>query len=78
MNIRIPEDLSVIGFDNIPEARYRNLTTIDQHIDQLGYVGTKVLVDMIHGKTLPDEIRHIETKLVVRGTTCTLGTGGAF
>jgi DNA-binding LacI/PurR family transcriptional regulator len=46
------------------------LTTIDQHIDQLGYIGTKVLVDMIHRRPLPSEIQHIETNLVVRGTTC--------
>jgi LacI family transcriptional regulator len=72
LNIRIPEQLSVIGFDNVPEATYRNLTTIDQFIDQLGYVGTKVLVDLIQGKSLSSDVQKNETKLIVRGTTCAI------
>ena len=67
--IRIPEDLSLVGFDNIPEAAYLDLTTIDQNINEMGYVGTKMLYNLIQGKTLDQVLQKIETKLIIRGTT---------
>lgn len=73
LNISIPEQLSVIGFDNVPEATYRNLTTIDQYIDRLGYVGTKLLVDLIERKSVDSNVQKNETKLIVRGTTSAIG-----
>jgi LacI family transcriptional regulator len=69
LGIRIPEDLSLVGFDNIPEAAYLDLTTIDQNINQMGYIGTKMLIDLIQGKTLDKALQKIETKLIIRGTT---------
>jgi LacI family transcriptional regulator len=69
LGIRIPEDLSLIGFDNIPEAAYLDLTTIDQNINEMGYVGTKMLFDLIQGKTLDKVLRKVDTKLIVRGST---------
>ena len=41
--IRIPDDLSVIGFDNIAESKYMGLTTVDQFISEMGYVATHML-----------------------------------
>jgi LacI family transcriptional regulator len=70
--IRIPEDLSLVGFDNIPEAAYHNLTTIDQFVDQLGYVGTVMLVKLIKGIPLDCELETINTKLVIRGSSKSL------
>ncbi len=66
--LRIPEDLSVVGFDNIPEAAYINpsLTTIDQFIDCMGSVATEMLIDLIQGKALDSEQHKIATQLVVR------------
>jgi LacI family transcriptional regulator len=66
--IRIPENLSLVGFDNVPESIYYDLTTVDQFIEQMGYIGTELLVDLIQGKDLEDEIEKIETELVIRGT----------
>lgn len=51
---RVPEDISVIGFDDIPLASYveGGLTTIRQSFYDMGVQGTKVLYDMIkNGKT---------------------------
>jgi len=70
--IRIPEDLSLVGFDNIPEAAYHDLTTIDQFVDQLGYVGTVMLVKLIKGIPLDNELETINTKLVIRGSSKSL------
>ena len=53
----MPEDLSVIGFDNIPEAAYCHpaLTTVDQFIDKMGYVATEMLIDLIKGEPLDSD-----------------------
>jgi LacI family transcriptional regulator len=65
---RVPEDVSVIGFDNIPEAAYCHpaLTTIDQFIDKMGYVATEMLVALIQGKALEGDGYKMPTQLVVR------------
>ena len=49
MGLRIPEDISLVGFDNIPESKYLGLTTVDQFISEMGYMGTQLLIKMING-----------------------------
>jgi LacI family transcriptional regulator len=36
MGLRVPDDCSVVGFDNIPEAKYLGLTTVDQFLAEMG------------------------------------------
>jgi LacI family transcriptional regulator len=64
--LRVPDDLSVVGFDNIPEADHSGLTTVDQSIDRMGYVATEMLVSLIQGKPLESNLRKIPTRLIVR------------
>ena len=64
--LRVPDDLSVVGFDNIPEADYSGLTTVDQSIDRMGYVATEMLVSLIQGKPLESNVYKIPTRLIVR------------
>jgi LacI family transcriptional regulator len=66
--ISIPDDLSVIGFDNIPEANYitPTLTTIDQTIETMGYLATKMLIDLIQGKSLEHSLQKVPTRLIIR------------
>ena len=52
--LRIPEDLSVIGFDNITESRYMGLTTVDQFISEMGFVATQMLIKLINGQPLDE------------------------
>ena len=68
MGLSIPDDLSVIGFDNIPEAGYLNLTTIDQFLGEMGYIATNMLIALINGETLPEKTRRVSTQLVLRGS----------
>jgi DNA-binding LacI/PurR family transcriptional regulator len=67
-NIKIPEDLSVIGFDNIFFSRLARvpLTTIDGRIKELGTVAFNKLIQRIEGSV--DEIEQIvlQPSLVVR------------
>ncbi|KGM14407.1 LacI family DNA-binding transcriptional regulator [Cellulomonas bogoriensis] len=52
LGFRIPQDLSVIGFDNVPESTMSRppLTTIRQPLQQMGAEAMRMLIDLIDGK----------------------------
>jgi LacI family transcriptional regulator len=71
MGLSIPADLSLVGFDNIPETAYfpsGGLTTVDQSLRQTGVVATEMLLKIINGAELPESIHKMPTRLVVRGS----------
>jgi LacI family transcriptional regulator len=68
LGLRIPEDLSVIGFDNIPESKYLGLTSIDQFISEMGFIATQMLIQLIHDEPLEDQTYRMQTQLVVRNS----------
>jgi len=68
MGIRIPDDLSVVGFDNITESKYMGLTTVDQFISEMGFVATQMLIKLINGAALDDQTYRMQTKLVIRSS----------
>jgi LacI family transcriptional regulator len=74
--LRIPEDLSIVGFDNIPEAAHARpaLTTVDQYIDRMGYLATTMLISLIQGKPLATEQCTIATQLVIRDSCQAVGS----
>jgi LacI family transcriptional regulator len=67
--LRIPEDLSVVGFDNIMESSYMGLTTVDQFISEMGFMATQMLIKLINGVPLESQTYQMQTRLVVR-TSC--------
>lgn len=68
MGIRIPDQLSVVGFDNVQEAAHSDppLTTIDQNIVTLGDEATQMLMHLIRGEPLESHLRILPTRLVIR------------
>ena len=66
MGLRIPEDLSVVGFDNIMESKYMKLTTVDQFIYEMGFVATQMLIKLINGEELDSQTYKMQTRLVIR------------
>ena len=68
--VRIPDDLSVIGFDNAPMATMvePNLTTVVQPFDEMSRHAAKSLIALIDGCSVTDSQR-FETSLVVRKST---------
>jgi LacI family transcriptional regulator len=68
MGLRIPEDLSVIGFDNIMESKYMRLTTVDQFISEMGFVATQMLIKLINGEALETQTYQMQTELVTRSS----------
>jgi LacI family transcriptional regulator len=71
LGLRVPEDLSVVGFDNIPESALctPQLTTVNQPIRTMGERAVEMLIRLIRGE--PVELTHLTlaTELVVRGST---------
>ena len=68
LGLNIPADLSVIGFDNIPEASYVDLTTVDQFIAEMAYIATNTLFALIDGKPPAEWVVKMPTHLVIRGS----------
>jgi LacI family transcriptional regulator len=66
--LRIPEDLSVIGFDNIPESKYLGLTTMDQYISEMGFVATQMLIKLINNEPVEEQTHRMQTRLVIRNS----------
>jgi LacI family transcriptional regulator len=68
MGIPIPDELSVVGFDNIPQAMNTDppLTTVDQSIEEMGYIATKMLIQIVQGEPLEREIHKVQTQLIIR------------
>jgi DNA-binding LacI/PurR family transcriptional regulator len=65
--IRIPQDVSLAGFDNSPFAHILTppLTTINAHIQQAGYVAAQQLVRLLQSGQA-DPITLLPTELVIR------------
>jgi LacI family transcriptional regulator len=68
LGVRIPEELSVVGFDNIPEAAGIDppLTTVDQSIEGMGTLAAEVILKLIAGRPLEMLVHKVPTHLVVR------------
>jgi len=66
--LHVPDDISVVGFDNVPEVAYAHprLTTVDQSIDKMGYIATEMLISLIEGDALESDLYKVPTQLIVR------------
>jgi LacI family transcriptional regulator len=70
-NIRVPEDVSIVGFDDIQGAAYHNpsLTTIRQPLHNMGTTAARVLLQRLRGlKDYPEQIA-IVPELIIREST---------
>lgn len=71
LGLRVPDDLSVIGFDDVPEATRRALplTTIQQPMRRLGAVAADMVFTLLSGQEIDEMHVILPTRLVVRATT---------
>jgi LacI family transcriptional regulator len=65
---RIPDDISIIGFDDIPQASFvfPKLTTVRQPLEQMGQVAVKMLLEQIEDQSNTPQRVALATQLVIR------------
>jgi LacI family repressor for deo operon, udp, cdd, tsx, nupC, and nupG len=75
--LRVPEDVSVVGFDDIRFARYTSppLTTVAQPKNALGREAMTMLIELLNDPEVPPRKRVLSADLVVRGSTAPRGSG---
>src|SRR5690606_34270354 len=69
--IRVPDDVSVVGFDDLPESAHfvPALTTIRQDFTVLGRLAIEYLISMIETPETPVHQRVLLPKLILRDST---------
>ena len=70
----VPDDLSVVGFDDVPEASWHvpGLTTVAQPLRSIGALALKTMLELLAGRDLDEPHLRLPTHLVVRGSTAAL------
>jgi len=68
--LRIPEDLSIVGFDDIPQAKsfHPALTTVHQPLEAMGRVATQMLFGYLADPSRAEERIELPTQLVIRNS----------
>ncbi len=66
--VRVPEEVSVVGFDDMDEAAHfwPPLTTVHQFFEDAGSLAVSLIIDEIQGRVLAPGVRKVGTELVVR------------
>jgi LacI family transcriptional regulator len=74
LGLRIPEDISIVGFDDIPESAYflPALTTVHQDFEALGEQSVELLVALIKNPETPIHQRVLYPELIIRNSTASV------
>lgn len=75
--LRVPDDISIVSFDDIPEAAHfvPGLTTVRQDFQLLGKMAIEYVVSIIESLDTPVHQRVLQPKLIVRESTRPLNEG---
>jgi DNA-binding LacI/PurR family transcriptional regulator len=68
LGLRVPEDLTVIGYDDVPEAARVGLSSVNQPHIEKGQIAAELLLARLRGETVVSPAR-LETKLILRSTS---------
>jgi len=69
LGLHVPDDLSVIGYDDIEVSEYLGLTTIRQRLYESGQRGVELLLKIIDDPKVEPVCEILPTELIVRKTT---------
>jgi len=70
--LRVPEDISVVGFDDIQSAAFQNpsLTTIRQPLYEMGRIAARTVLERVRGQAVATGMLAVLPELVIRESTC--------
>jgi LacI family transcriptional regulator len=73
--LRVPEDLSVVGFDDLPQACWTSppLTTVRQPLSEMGMLAVRTVLRLLNGEHLESAKVELATEVVVRDSTAPPG-----
>lgn len=69
LDLRIPEDLAIVGFDDLEMAAMMGLTTISQSLDEMGELAAELLLNRLNSPEKPIQNITVQLHLVERETT---------
>ena len=77
LGLRVPDDLSVAGFDDLPVAAWPSygLTTIRQPVEEMARLALDLLIERIDDARATPHTRLVEGRLIVRGSTRAIAGG---
>ncbi|MDP9466028.1 MAG: LacI family DNA-binding transcriptional regulator [Actinomycetota bacterium] len=69
--LRVPEDVSVVGFDDLPQACWSSppLTTVRQPLAEMGMLAVRTVLRLLNGENLESAKVELATEVVVREST---------
>ena len=73
-DVPVPEQLSVIGFDNVEAAGFTGLTTVAQPLEEIGRLGADLLLRALSGEPVPS--RRMPLEIIERGSTAPVESRG--
>jgi len=70
-DIRVPEDVSIMGFDNSPLAAlgHVTITTVSQPLAETGIIAARALIDIIEGR-IPQPFQKVLKTTLIMGSSC--------
>ena len=74
LNLRVPEDLSIIGYDDIEIAEYVGLTTMRQALFESGRRGAELMLQTLEGALQAPVMETLPTEIVIRSSTAAPAT----
>jgi LacI family transcriptional regulator len=76
LGLRVPDDLSVVGFDDLPEARWSSppLTTVRQPLSDMGSLAARTVLRLSRGEAVETPRVELATELVIRESTAPVRT----
>jgi DNA-binding LacI/PurR family transcriptional regulator len=71
LNLKVPENVSIVGFDNMEEARYHDpsITTVSFSGHEMGLLAAQKIIQLLEGETLKSKGTTLQAELIVRDST---------
>ena len=68
--MRVPQDISIIGYDDVPQASWKgyDLTTVSQSYIEMVEQTTRILIEQIDNKIVKKRAAVLPAKLIIRGS----------